>query len=104
MDYDISEYITDGWDVEYTVSIQHYDASYDTYELEITTLAAPNFFREPVVFIDSPEIRMSSSFTLPALFFESLRAYESTYTKRGGEWKSIHHFLGEKQNSEFWSG
>ena len=29
---------------------------YDTYRLEITTLAEPNFFREPVVFIDSPEI------------------------------------------------
>ena len=87
MDYDISEYIAYGEEVEYNVANEPYDANYDKYELEITTRAEPNFFREPIVFINSPEIRIRSSITLPALFFESLRAYESTYQKKRGYMK-----------------
>ena len=105
VDYDIREFVAyeDIMKVDYKVSNEHYDANYDRYELEITARVEPNVFKEPIVFINSPEINfLSSSVTLPALFFESLRAYESIYERRGRrEFISKHYFLGEKQNGEF---
>ena len=92
--------------LEYRVSNQHvYDAIghvYARYLLEITARAEPNFFKEPMVLINSPEINLlRSSVTLPALFFESLRAYESIYERKGRrEWISKHYFKGVKQNDE----
>ena len=105
LDSDTSlQYQSPDYEIQFSVLNKPFDDSYDTYELEITTDFKPFWFKAPyIVFMNSPVIPMYSSdynmVTLPALFFEHLRGYQvGTSTKSGRNWKSVHYFLGEKQN------
>ena len=85
LDSDTSlQYQSPDYEIQFSVLNKPFDDSYDTYELEITTDFKPFWFKAPyIVFMNSPVIPMYSSdynmVTLPALFFEHLRATHCTW-------------------------